>query len=126
MPRFQGVTQYSGLHILENGLTMCHDAGHSFRGYLYADFVRHSVPRRKSKPLKEEEAAVIDYIPSLAVLDGTISDSVMAEMFRAKGEIALDRHEHEYALNLFTPALAYDPNAGVKRIVQRLEANGKP
>ena len=102
------------------------DAGHTFRGYLYADFVRHFDPRRESKPLKEEEAAVIDYIASLAVLDGTIADGVMAEMFRAKGEIAMDRHEQQSALNLFRQALAYDSNVGVKRIVQRLEANDKP
>lgn len=110
----------------ENPEWYSRDAGHTFRGYLYADFVRNSVPRSKSKPLKEEEAAVIDYIASLAILDGTISDGVMAEMFRAKGGIALDRYEHEFALNLFRQALAYDPNVGVKRIVQRLEAKDKP
>lgn len=102
------------------------DAGHTFRGYLYADYVRDNVPRRKSENLMEEDAAVIDYIASLAILDGTISDGVMAEMFRVKGEIALDRNEQAFALDLFRQALAYNPHVGVKRIVQKLEDNDKP
>ncbi len=110
----------------ENPEWYSRDAGHTFRGYLYADFVRDNAPRRKSKHLPGEDATVIDYIASLAVLDGTISDGVMAEMFRVKGEIALDRNELAFALDLFRQALAYNPHVGVKRIVQKLEANKNP
>jgi hypothetical protein len=101
-------------------------AGHTFRGYLYADFVRDSVSRVGSKPLKEKDVAVLDYMASLAIDDGTISDFVMAQMLRIKGEFAVERHDRELAIKLFRQAFAYSPNIGVKGVLKRLELNDKP
>ena len=97
----------------------------TFRGYLYADFVRDNWSFTKSAKFNNEDAKIIDYIASLAILDGTISDGVMATLFRAKGEIALSRKEKEFALKLFHQALAYNPNVGVKKVTLELEMGDK-
>ena len=97
------------------------EAGHSFLGYLYADFVRELLPFKKLGRLSETDAAVVDYFASLAILDDTISDRTMATMHRIKGHLALARNETIKALGFFRQALAYDPHIGVKKLVRKLE-----
>jgi len=93
---------------------------HTYVGYVYVDFVRNLIKRKPVDERSEGSIRIIDYIASLAILDGTISKNTIAEMFKVKGMIGLKCNNEELALRYFKQALAHNDKAGVKRIISKL------
>lgn len=97
------------------------EAGHKHFGYLYSDFVRAHVLPGKTSRASNTKRVIMDYFASLIILDNTVSNNIMAHMFRLKGDFALDRDDKTSAILYFNRALVYSPAIGVKKQLKKLE-----
>lgn len=131
--RFDGVSNESykadALHILGSQAPEWYDhsKGHTFWGYLYADYVRTF--SSLSKSLNTEQQIMCDYFASLAITDGTISAGTIAEMAKVKGLMAEVRGEIEKSMAFLELARKANPKIAVKKklteLAKKLETNNE-
>ncbi len=95
-----------------------HSKGHTFWGYLYADYARALGPDIDS--LNAEQRFICDYFASLAITDGTISSNTIAEMAKVKGLIAEARGEIEKSIAFLDLARKANPKITVKKKLAEL------
>ena len=95
---------------------------HTYIGYKYVEFVRNLIDKKAIENRKEYSLNIINYISSLAILDGTISENTLSEMFIVKGQIALKYNNDDLALTYFNQALLHNEKASVKRIIKKLSS----
>jgi len=96
-----------------------HSKGHTFWGYLYADYAKALGSLIDS--LNSEQRSICDYFASLAITDGTISANTIAEMAKVKGLIADARGEIEKSMALLDLARKANPKIAVKKKLAELE-----
>ena len=96
---------------------------HTYVGYKYVDFVRNLIDKKAIENQPEYSLKIINYISSLAILDGTISENTISEMFIIKGKIALKYNNNGLALTYFKQALTHNEKASVKKIIKKLSSD---
>jgi tetratricopeptide (TPR) repeat protein len=98
------------------------NVGHTYFGYLYADFVRDNVSPGATSRITDTKRVIMDYFASLAIFDNTISNNTMAVMLRLKGDFALDRREIGIAICYYKRSLIYNPSIGIRKQLKQLES----
>lgn len=97
------------------------EKGHTHLGYAYADLVRELA---YSSPIDEQlinQLTVIDYLATLAILDGTISNNVTSQMYKIKADIAIKNESKLDAINYLQQAIGYNKHLTVKTLIKNLQ-----
>ncbi len=94
---------------------------HTFWGYEYHNCLRKITNNIDYSNLDDKSLSIIQYVTSLIIIDGTVSERVISEILKVRGRVFEAKKDFVNALELYKDAEKLYDKIGVKRSINLLE-----